>query len=94
MKRKLVLTAHFEKTFHKVVKRDALLQKQLEKTLAQMQADLFANQLSTHKLVGKLTGLWACSCGYDCRIIFSLQKTVLGDEVILLINIGTHDKAY
>ncbi len=33
-------------------------------------ADVFAFHLGTHKLSGELYGLYACICGYDCRIVF------------------------
>ena len=34
----------------------------------------FAPQLETHKLKGKLSGSWACSAGYDLRIVFDFVK--------------------
>jgi mRNA-degrading endonuclease YafQ of YafQ-DinJ toxin-antitoxin module len=46
-------------------------------------------------LSGALFGLWACSCGYDCRIIFSVEIAPESDEeVIVLLDIGTHDEVY
>ena len=60
-----------------------------------MQEDVFASQLSTHSLKGKLLGLKSCSCGYDCRIIFSIEVSQeTNEEVIILIDIGTHDEVY
>ncbi|MFZ4557119.1 MAG: type II toxin-antitoxin system YafQ family toxin [Pseudanabaena sp.] len=38
---------------------------------------------------GKLEGFQSCSCGYDCRIIFSIDT-----EEIVLIDIGNHDEVY
>ncbi len=58
-----------------------------------MEEDAFSAQLKTHKLSGSLYGLLACSCGYDCRIIFTIEKEK-NEEVILLIDIGTHDEVY
>ena len=64
-------------------------------SVRQMQTDVFASALGTHKLSGALSGLWACSCGYDCRVIFSLETEAEGrSEVILLLDIGTHDEVY
>jgi len=34
----------------------------------------FDNRLRTHKLTGRLEGLWAFSIDYDCRIIFELKS--------------------
>lgn len=93
--RKLVLTPKFKRAFRKFVRRNARLQSQIEETLTQMEADVFATQLGTHKLSGELHGLWACSCGYDCRIMFALERDRETDsEVILLLDVGTHDEVY
>ena len=55
----------------------------------------FAPQLETHKLKGKLSGSWACSVGYDLRIVFDFVKAEKDkDDDILLLAIGTHDEVY
>lgn len=60
-----------------------------------MAVDVFAPALETHKLSGNLSGALACSCGYDCRIIFFLEQDKgSGAEVIVLVDIGTHDEVY
>lgn len=41
-----------------------------------MEADVFDSSLGTHKLSGKLDGLQSCSCGYDCRIVFSIEQNI------------------
>jgi addiction module RelE/StbE family toxin len=95
MKRKLVLTPKFERAFRKFVRRNARLQRRIEHTLVQMEDDLFATSLGTHKLTGSLAGLRACHCGYDCRIVFSLEEDpVDGEATIVLLDIGTHDEVY
>ena len=53
----------------------------------------FAASLDTHKLKGTLSGLWACSVTYDCRIVFDFVESEEG-EVLLLFDIGTHDEVY
>jgi addiction module RelE/StbE family toxin len=93
--RELVLTPKFKRSFRKFVRRNPRLQRKIEETLEKMQSDVFSIQLDTHKLEGELRGLLACSCGYDCRIVFSVerdQKT--GKEVVILISIGTHNEVY
>ena len=62
-------------------------------TLVMLQDDAFDPKLGSHKLKGDLTGLWACSAGYDLRIVFEIAKHN-NDEVILLISVGTHDEVY
>lgn len=93
--RLLVLTPRFKRAFRKFVKRNADLQKRIEDTLQQMESDVFAPSLGTHKLSGKFDGLQSCSCGYDCRIVFSIEQDPdSDDEVIVLLDIGTHDEVY
>ena len=60
-----------------------------------MRQDVFSIRLGTHKLSGQLYGLWACSCGYDCRIVFALERDEAnGEEMIVLLDIGTHAEVY
>ena len=93
--RALVPTPKFRRAYRKFTRRNKRLREKIEETLEQMETDVFAAHLSTHKLSGTLFGLWACSCGYDCRIIFSLETDdATGEEVILLLDIGTHDEVY
>jgi mRNA interferase YafQ len=92
---KLVLSSKFKRAIRKFTRRDSQLQARIEQTLIQMSEDLTSPNLSTHKLDGKLAGLLACSCGYDCRIIFSIEvEEDSGESVILLLNVGTHDEVY
>jgi len=83
--RELVLTSKFRRAYRKFVRRNRSLQQAIEDTLVQMEDDVYAPNLGTHKLSGQLYGLWACSCGYDCRIIFSVERDAEKDvEVIVL----------
>ena len=93
--RLLVLTPKFQRAFRKFVKRNAELQQRIEDTLQQMEADVFAPALGTHKLSGKLDGLQSCSCGYDCRVVFSIELDAeTNSEAIVLLDIGTHEEVY
>ena len=93
--RTLVLTPKFKRSFNKFVKRNTKLQQQIEETLSKMESDLFEHSLGTHKLCGELEGLQSCSCGYDCRIVFSVQQDKMTKtETIVLLDIGTHDEVY
>ena len=93
--RELVLAPKFKRSYRKFVKRDRSLQKRIDEALSLMRDDVFYPPLGTHKLSGELVGLWACSCGYDCRIIFALESDPgSGEEIILLLDIGTHDEVY
>ncbi|MCL5990907.1 MAG: type II toxin-antitoxin system mRNA interferase toxin, RelE/StbE family [Bacteroidetes bacterium] len=95
MVRELVLTDRFKKSFSKFVKKHPNLKGNIYNTLELMKEDIYSQSLSTHKLSGKLSVMRACSCGYDCRIIFSIEKPPDStNEVIMLIDIGTHEDVY
>lgn len=94
-KRKLVLSKSFQKSYKKFISKKPDLKVVIEKALFKLEEDAFAPGLRTYKLSGNLFGHLACSCGYDCRIIFSIEKgNKSKEEVILLIDIGTHDEVY
>jgi mRNA-degrading endonuclease YafQ of YafQ-DinJ toxin-antitoxin module len=42
--------------------------------MLKLEQDVYDPALRTHKLGGKLAAYLACSCGYDCRIVFSIEK--------------------
>ncbi|MBN2393173.1 MAG: type II toxin-antitoxin system mRNA interferase toxin, RelE/StbE family [Anaerolineae bacterium] len=95
MKRLLVLTPKFARAFRKFAHHNVRLQERIEDTMQQMEADVFAPVLGTHKLSGVLSGLRACACGYDCRIVFSLERDASsGEEVLVLLDVGSHDEVY
>lgn len=92
---KLVITSKFKRAFRKFARRNADLQAGIEETIVAMENNIFAANLGTHKLEGKLSGLLSCSCGYDCRIIFSIETDdESGEQVVLLLDVGTHDDVY
>jgi mRNA interferase YafQ len=65
----------------------------LRAALEQLAEDSFHSSLKTDKLPDDLKGSWACSAGYDLRILFSFVQHE-GQEAILLETVGTHDEVY
>ncbi len=64
-------------------------------SIKKLEQDVFYPALKTHKLSGRLAEYYGCSCGYDCRIVFSAQKGESEKEQnIILISIGTHEEVY
>ena len=96
LERKLGLSKPFEKSYQKFTSKSPALKAAIAKTLYKLTNDAFDPSLRTHKLSGKLALYLACSCGYDCRIIFTIEKdpTDPKNENILLLDIGTHDDVY
>lgn len=93
--RTLVWSNTFIRAFKRVLRKQPNLRKNIEDTLKLLAQDPFTLQLETHKLKGKLSGSWACSAGYDLRIVFDFVKSEKQKEdCIFLIEIGTHDEVY
>lgn len=65
----------------------------LKATLEQLSADAAHPSLRTHKLRGTLANCWACSAGYDVRVVFEFVQHE-NAEAILLLALGTHDEVY
>ncbi len=80
----------FKKTYQKKVKNDAELKGRFWDAVEMFAKDPFHRRLRTHKLTGRLEGLWAFSVSFDCRVIFKF----LGKTEVLLIDIGGHDEVY
>jgi len=96
LNRKLVPTKAFEKAYKKFASKNQKLHTAIGMALFRLEKDAFDPILKTHKLSGNLAAYLACSCGYDCRIVFSIEKDLDNplDEVIVLLDIGTHDDVY
>ena len=91
----LVVSSSFKRAFKAIIKRRPDLKPKIEAKLRLLATDPYNPNLRTHKLKGKLSGAWACSVEYDCRIVFSFgQNQETKEEEIILIDIGTHDEVY
>jgi mRNA-degrading endonuclease YafQ of YafQ-DinJ toxin-antitoxin module len=93
LKRLLLPSKAFVRSARRFAQRHPKLGLELQLRLELLAADAFNPQLKTHKLKGKLAGSWACSAGYDLRVVFQFVKHN-GQEAILLESMGTHDEVY
>ena len=66
----LLQDAKFTISFKKLVRKNPQLQDKILEVLELLSKDPFAPSLKAHKLGGKLKDVWACSGGYDCRILY------------------------
>jgi addiction module RelE/StbE family toxin len=88
-------TAKSQRTFKRLIRKSPQLRPLIEKTLRQLAEDPYHPSLRTHKLVGDLSDIWACSVDYNHRILFEfVQKAESELDAILLLNIGSHDEVY
>ncbi|MBW3543880.1 MAG: type II toxin-antitoxin system mRNA interferase toxin, RelE/StbE family [Planctomycetes bacterium] len=93
MTRTLLRSPAFGRDLRKWLKSHPDSAASIESTLEQLSDDISHPSLRTHKLRGPLTGLWACSAGYDLRVVFEYVEHE-GAEAILLLALGTHDQVY
>ena len=85
----------FKRAFKKVTKNNEELKNSIIHALELMQNDPYDPSLKTHKLHGKLKEYWASVVEYDCRIVFTFtNQPDTKEEIIALIDIGTHDDVY
>lgn len=93
MRREIHPSSAFSRALKRLGKKDRRAFAAIRSTLVMLQEDAFDPRLGSHKLKGDLAVLWACSAGYDLRIVFEINKHDQG-EVILLVSVGTHDEVY
>ena len=93
MNRALLRSSAFVRAARRLLKRQPEAAEGLRAALEQLAADAHHPSLKTHKLKGELAGLWACSAGYDLRVVFEFVQ-LERVEAVLLHTVGTHDEVY
>ncbi len=93
MRQRLLRSSAFVRAAKRRVRKDPRVAEDIRAALELLAEDAFHPQLRTHKLKGKLKGSWACSAGYDLRIVFKYVRHE-GTEAILLETVGTHNEVY
>lgn len=87
---KVIWDQGFKRIYKKKIKNNEELKKRFWDAIELFSKEPFSHRLRTHKLTGRLEGLWAFSISFDCRVIFKF----LGKNEVLLIDIGEHDEVY
>ena len=93
MKRVISHTPAFVRAAKRLIKKHPRTNAALRETLELLAADVSDPRLKTHKLKGNRAECWACSGGYDLRIVFKFVRQG-EEEIILLLSVGTHDEVY
>ncbi len=93
MKRKLLKSPRFKRRLRSWLKAHPEASRDIESALEALATDDVAPLLKLHKLRGALAGCWACSAGYDLRIVFEYVEEN-GEKAIRLLTLGTHDEVY
>lgn len=93
--RNLTWDNSFRRAFKRCTKNNPSLAACVLETIAVLGSNPFDPALRAHQLHGKLDGLWACSVEYDLRIVFTFEPDPKGEEdMVVLIDLGTHDEVY
>ena len=80
----------FKRIYKKKAKNNDELKKRFWHAVELFSKNPFDPRLRTHKLTGKLEGLWAFSVSYDCRVVFKF----INEDEVLLVDIGGHNEVY
>ena len=86
----LIWGSSFKRAYKKSTKANPNLKDKIAKALEIFVNDPFHPSLRTHKLSGRLEGLWAFVVEHDCRVVVRF----LGEGNVLLIDVGKHDEVY
>ena len=81
----------FKKSFRKRIKGSSL-EIEFDESLKLFLIKPFNPNLKTHKLSGKLKGLWSSSVNYEIRVAFYFTKSKPRKAVF--VDIGNHDQVY
>jgi addiction module RelE/StbE family toxin len=93
--RTITFASSFKRAYKSRIRNRKALATKVNAVIQLLASDPFEPSLQTHKLKGALSGSWACSVEYDCRIVFDFVKNPeSGEDEILLIDVGTHDEVY
>ncbi len=91
----LIVSPRFKRSYKKFIKKQPFLKDNIDFAILEIAKDPFNSILNTHKLSGELFELYACKCGYNCRIVFSIEKGKTSENaIIILVDIGTHEDVY
>ncbi len=93
MKFVLLRSNAFVRAARKILKKYLALAPNVQSTLELLSIEPFHPRLRAYKLKGEFQDSYACSGGYDLRIIFKFVEHE-ASQAILLESIGTHDEVY
>ncbi len=81
----------FTKSYRECIRSSGTLKVSFWETISLFGENPFHPVLRTHRLTGRLAGLWAFSVDEDCRVVFSFKDN---GKAALLVDIGSHEEVY
>lgn len=86
---RLELDNTFAKRAKKLLQKNPSLKNKYSDMLTKLSNNPFDPTLHTHPLSGNLKGKYGCSLTYELRVVFRLY-----DNIVHLLDIGSHDEVY
>ena len=80
----------FKRAYKKKIRHSPHLKNKFSNAVELFEQNPFHSRLRTHKLTGKLEGLWAFSVDRDCRVVF----VFLDSRSVMFVDMGGHDDVY
>ena len=93
MNRELLPTPAFLRAVRRHLKKHPQDAGIIDATFQLLTANAFDPRLRTHNLKGDLEGVWACSAGYDLRLLFEFVQHK-NAEANLVLTMGSHEEVY
>ena len=88
---RLIITTHYKKRAEKFIKKHPDLTQRYLKTLQILELNPTHPSLRLHKLKGSLHDIYSVSINMSYRITLEF---LIQDDIIILVNIGSHDEVY
>ena len=88
---KLIETESYAKKIRRFLKKHPALFKKYEKTIFFLESNPHHPSLRLHKLQGKMNEYYSISIDMEYRIIIDF---IIVDELIYLLDVGSHDEVY
>ncbi len=93
--RRVAWHSSFERALRRAVRSRPELGEKILSVVELLAKDPFTERLRTHKLRGRLQGLWSAWVEYDCRVVFAFEPDPESPEdMVVLIDIGSHQDVY
>lgn len=83
-------SSSFKRGYKKRIKSEKGLEEKFWERIEMFIKDPFDRALRTHKLSGRLQGLWSFSIEYNLRVIFYFTA----NNRVVFVDIGKHDEVY
>jgi mRNA interferase YafQ len=87
----IIWDSGFRTSYRKRIRQNDRLRSEFRQTVVAFAENPFNPILNTHRLTGRLAGLWVFSVDDDCRVLFAFINE---GNAALLMDSGSHSEVY